>query len=52
MEPEEEKKKDDDLLGDSEDEDEGEKMSDEELSMKLLEACRENNLDDVNYWLE
>jgi ankyrin repeat protein len=27
-------------------------MSPDELSTELLQACRENNLDDVNYWLE
>jgi ankyrin repeat protein len=54
MDPEEEKKKDpgDDLLGDSDEEDEENQMTPEELSMKLMEACKENLLDDVEYWLE
>jgi ankyrin repeat protein len=27
-------------------------MTEEQLSMELLLACKENNIDDVNYWLE
>lgn len=27
-------------------------MTEEELSTKLLEACQENQFEDVNYWLE
>ena len=48
----EEEKKNNEGEFDSDEEEEGEQMTEEELSTKLLEACQENQFDDVSYWLE